>query len=261
MDELLLQHIGHRLQDTSAEPLLSLPETLLRLHTICRSDVGDVYHIESEVTGDPGFTSYLLQLSNSALYGTGKLPCTSTVNAVRRIGIHAVGEMAMVYALRGLHRIRHASPPLLTLLEHNWQRSWNLAQNATRLYWQHEQRQRHVDVSDILTSGILYFSGVLACYTAYHELVQQYQDTLTPPDKQLEQQALALNTRFLPTLLAKWGYNTYDSAAMLSGLASTEPLHYSDYLHSALARCGEVIPQTEPLRQRLQSLQLLPDEL
>lgn len=264
MEELLTQHIEQRLQQAPERPLLSLPETLLRLRSTCRDPNSDVYRIESEVTKDPGFSAYLLALANSALYGIGKQPCRNALAAIRRLGVHAVGELSTTYALRGLHQMRGIAPELVTLLEHNWQRSWHLAQNATHCYWQWHtettnnsaQSYGRVDVSDVLTSGVLYFSGVLACYSEYSSLVQQ--QPITTNSQQLEQTALTLNTRLLPHLLKHFGYEQEDCQALLQGLPADASLHYSDFLHTALFQQYGRQSLTPQLKQRLENLALLP---
>jgi len=234
MSSELLAHLNTHLHSEEEVPLLSLPENLLNLRKASADLTSDVFSIEEEIVKDTGFSAYLLKVANSALYGTGRGECSNVAAAVRRIGIHAVGQMAMVYALRGLHQVKEAPPVVLKLINHNWQLSKLLMQQATSLYWQQRQQGREdvrrIDVSDIMTNAILYYAGCLACYS---QAALLHRDGLEMEQSEIQDVANAMQLAVLNQLLHHWGYESSSMQAMTLGLECDSPIHFSDFVHAA----------------------------
>lgn len=237
MSSQLLSHLNHHLTQAQDVPLLSLPENLLKLRKASNTLSSDIFTIEEEVVKDTGFSAYLLKVANSALYGMGRSECSNVASAIRRIGLHAVGQMAMVYALRGLHQIKEAPPLILKLMNENWQLSALLMQQSTSLYWQQRQLGREdvrrLDISDIMTNAILYYAGSLACYS---QAALLYRDGHQFDEETIQQVASSMQLAVLNQLLASWGYETETVTAMTLGVKDDAPLHFSDFVHAARVR-------------------------
>ena len=252
MSSELLTLLNAHLNSSDEVPLLSLPENLLNLRKASASLTSDVFTIEEEIVKDTGFSAYLLKVSNSALYGAGRAECSNVATAIRRIGMHAVGQMAMVYALRGLHQVKEAPPVILKLINNNWQLSKLLMQQSTSLYWQQRQAGREdvrrIDVSDVMTNAILYYAGCLACYSQAALLVR---DGHTFDEASINEVSASLQLAILNQLLPHWGYESNTTRAMTLGLECDSPLHFSDFVHAARVRNKLEAGESPQLLKRL----------
>lgn len=256
--------------DDEHHTLLSLPEHVLEIRKLCQMGSSDVYDVEQVAVRDPAFCGYLLQLANSPLYAAGKQDCSKLVDAIRRLGIHAVGETALVFALRQMHLIRGISNVLTEELKHNWQAGWDLGRRATELYWQHRHRSsreaRRIDVSDVVTAGILSRMGHLAVFTAAAVLERKGKML---SHEQLGELADQLNPLILPQLLEHWRLGSNYAAHLLSPAGINEPLHHSDYLWGArvLELLGNIRDVEAldrkwlPVYERMVKLTVLDDEI
>lgn len=252
MSSELLTHLNSNLHGAEEVPLLSLPENLLNLRKSCAALSSDVFSIEEEVVKDTGFSAYLLKVANSALYGSGREECSNVAGAIRRIGIHAVGQMAMVYALRGLHQVKEAPEAILKLISENWKLSSQLMQRATSLYWQQRQTGREdvrrIDVSDIMTNAILFYAGRLACYS---QAALLFRDGRSIDQDSIEQVASSMQLAVLHQLLRFWGYEDSTVNAMTNGLECNSPLHFSDFVHAARVKSCLEEGESQQLLTRL----------
>lgn len=249
--------------------LLSLPEHVMEVRKLCQLDSSDLYDIEQIAAHDPAFCGYLLQLANSPLYGVGKQECQRLVDAIRRLGLHAVGETALVFAMRQLHQARGVSTVVLNQMKTNWQKGWDLGRRATELYWQHRHQgsgdARRIDVSDVVTAGVLTRVGHLAVYTA--AAVLERKDRAFTAE-QLADIADELNPLVLPALLEHWRVGADYARYLLQPPPPAAALHHSDYLWAARlqevmgqAELTELEPAWRPVYQRLVRLGLIDDEI
>ncbi len=249
--------------------LLSLPEHVLEVRKLCQADTSDVYDVEQIAAHDPAFCGYLLQLANSPLYGVGKQECQRLVDAIRRLGLHAVGETALVFAMRQLHQARGVSQVVVNQMKLNWQKGWDLGRRATELYWQHRHQgsgeARRIDVSDVVTAGILTRVGHLAVYTAAAVLERKDRSFTA---EQLATIAEELNPLVLPALLEHWRVGADYARYLLQPPPPAAALHHSDYLWAA--RLQEVMghggpatlePAWLPVYQRLVRLGIADEEM
>ena len=248
--------------------LLSLPEHVVEVRKLCKADTSDVYDVEQIVAHDPAFCGYLLQLANSPLYGVGKQECQRLVDAVRRLGLHAVGETALVFAMRQLHQARGVSPVVINQMKLNWQKGWDLGRRATELYWQHRHQgsgeARRIDVSDVVTAGILTRVGHLAVYTAAAVLERKDRTFTT---EQLATIAEELNPLVLPALLEHWRVGADYARYLLQPPPPAAALHHTDYLWAArlqevMGHAGPAVlePAWLPVYQRLVRLGIVDEE-
>ncbi|GAA5219227.1 HDOD domain-containing protein [Corallincola platygyrae] len=226
----------------SEQHLLALPEQVVAVRRLCVNPKSDIYDVESVVLKDPAFSGYLLKLANSALYGTGKQTCHQIADAIRRIGIHAVGELAMIYAAKQLHDARCVDANIAERMRMNWQQSWNLGQVATELYWQHRHREpakcRKLDASDILTAAIMSGVGTLAVLTAADQVVARSANDVPDAGEQrlgmsTIDELLGLSDKYLQITLKRWGMADDYAKALLQPPSEQCDFHFSHYLWAA----------------------------
>jgi HD-like signal output (HDOD) protein len=227
----------------SEQHLLALPEQVVAVRRLCVNPNSDIYDVEEIVLKDPAFTGYLLKLSNSALYGTGKQSCHQVAEAIRRIGIHAVGELAMIYAAKQLHEARCVDANIAKRMRQNWQRSWALGQLATELYWQHRHREpekcRRLDASDILTAAVMSGIGSLAVLTAADQVIFKSANDAedTPYQRNIGEDTiddlLSLSDQYLKLTLQRWGLADQYAKALVHPPAEQEEFHFTHYLWAA----------------------------
>ncbi len=186
--------------------LLALPDQVVQVRRVCSDDNADAYDVERVVVQDAAFAGYLLQLANSALYGYGKDECRRVLDAIRRLGVQRVGSLSLVYMSRQLHQSTGLEPRFVPLLQRNWLRSWEMVRGAGDHYWRRRGNSlpHHfkVDISDVITSAVLYFTGALGVITVAagnKEIASQLGGV------ELEQMALRINHRIVVPLLQFWG--------------------------------------------------------
>lgn len=186
--------------------LLALPDQVMQVRRICSDNNADAHDVERVVVQDPAFAGYLLQLANSTLYGYGKDQCRRVIDAIRRLGVQRVGSLSLVYMSRQLHQSGQIEPRFIPLLQRNWLRSWEMVRGASDHYWRRRGNMPahhfRVDISDVITAAVLFFTGSLAVITVVasdEEMASNLQGN------ELEAMALQLNHRIMMPLLQFWG--------------------------------------------------------
>ncbi len=262
--------IDRILSESTNTTLLSLPEHVLEVRRLCQQNLSDVFDVEDVVIRDPAFCAYLMQLANSSLYSAGKQECDKLIDAIRRLGVHAVGETALVYALRQLHQIRGISQTLSNMLKFNWQHGWEVGKRATELFWQHRHRAisdvKAIDVSDIVTAAVLGRCGNLAVYTAA-AVAERKGKRFT--EEQLKEVGEQLNPLVLPELLSSWQLPPDYAGHLLMPCEPDHELHFTDYIWASellqrlqLAESIENLNEADQaLYERLNRLGVLEDNI
>ncbi len=222
------------LSDDIRGSLLSLPENLISLRRLCHMPNTDVYDIELAVAKEPSFAAYILKLANSALYGSGKIPCQNLVSVIRRLGMHSVSQYALTFALKKCHELSNVPEDIFSLLRANWQLAWGLSQEATQLYSQHRltgnKEVKKIDLSDVLMLGVLLHTGRLAVFSDFW---LQYQDGNFYEEKYICETSDKLNVELLPLLFTHWGLPSSYSQLFTVIPEIKQPLHAIDYLFAA----------------------------
>ncbi len=225
----LKKHLGDGV-DTGS-PLLTLPEHVLEVRRVCTDANSTVRDVEALVMHDPAFAGYLLQLANSVLYGYGKDNCRRVGDAICRLGVERVGQLALVYVARQFHQSRQVPGKYVPLLQRNWLRSWELVRGASEQYWARRGNSlaHHfsVDISDVVTSAVLYFTGGLALITVA-AIEHPWEQEMGP--KTLEQIALKLNHRLLPAVFKYWGLDPQMATSLAALKAEKTSLCANDFL-------------------------------
>jgi HD-like signal output (HDOD) protein len=174
--------------------LPSMPDVAARIHSAMASPNWSVSTIAAIIKGDPGTTTYLLQMANSAMYA-GVTRIRDVEMAITRIGIHSTRSLVMGHALRSMYVTR--SPILGALMRQTWQTSARLAALSAVL----ARKLSRLSPERALLAGLLQDIGVLPILN----VLKEYQDQLDN-----EAQVAGAVERYTPqvgmVLLKHWGF-------------------------------------------------------
>jgi HD-like signal output (HDOD) protein len=147
--------------------LPSMPDVAARIHEAMASPNWSLHTIAAIIKGDPGTTTYLLQMANSAMYA-GVTPIRDVEMAITRIGIHSTRNLVMGHALRSMYVTR--SPILGALMRRTWQDSARLAALSAVL----ARKLSRLSPERALLAGLLQDIGVLPILN----VLKEYEDQL-----------------------------------------------------------------------------------
>ncbi len=235
----------------------------LAIMEACRRDDVSLGEVASLVQADPALTGRLLAQANSAAMG-GR-PVASVPQAVSRLGLQAVRQLALGFSL-----IDQYTQGACASFDYPGFWSHSLLMGlATKELGSHFRR---VSPDELFSCGLLANVGKLALATAYP---QQYGELLTrdaqgPELLQLERQALQIDhLNMSGALLADWGIPVALLEPMLfqedpgqsKFRPDSRPWQLARVLHLALRTADYLVaPQMEHSDQNLQ-LTLLASEL
>ena len=171
-----------------------MPDVAARIHGAMADPNWSISTIAAIIKGDPGTTTYLLQLANSALYA-GVEPIREVERAISRIGMDNTRSLVMAHALRSLFVTR--SKILASLMRQTWMRSSRLAALSAVL----ARQCPRMSAERALLAGLLQDIGVLPILN----VLKRYQDQLTD-----EAQVRGAIDRYAPqvgqVLLKHWDF-------------------------------------------------------
>lgn len=144
-----------------------MPDVAARIHDAMSSPNWSVSTIAAIIKGDPGTTTYLLQMANSAMYG-GIEPIREVDQAISRIGLDRTRALVMAHALRSMFQTR--SRILGALMRKTWKRSARLAATCAVL----ARSCTSLSPERALLAGLLQDIGVLPILS----VLNKYQDQL-----------------------------------------------------------------------------------
>ncbi len=145
-----------------------MPDVAARIHGAMASSNWSISTIAAIIKGDPGTTTYLLQLANSAMYA-GVTPVREVERAISRIGMDSTRSLVMAHALRSKFVTR--SQMLSELMRQTWKTSARLAALSAVL----ARQCSRMSPERALLAGLLQNIGVLPILN----VLNQYQDQLT----------------------------------------------------------------------------------
>ena len=181
---------------TDRASLPSMPDVAARIHSALSSPNWSISTIATIIKGDPGTTTYLLRMANSAMYA-GVAPIQEVEQAVSRVGVDNTRNLVMAHALRSMFMT--SSRMLSALMRKTWQRSARLAALATVL----ARQCPRMSPERALLAGLLQDIGVLPIL----HVLNQYHDQLKS-----EAQALGVVDRYAPqvgqVLLTQWEFDS-----------------------------------------------------
>ncbi len=171
-----------------------MPDVAARIHSAMASPNWSINSIAAIIKGDPGTTTYLLQLANSAMYA-GVSPIRDVEEAISRIGANSTRSLVLAHALRSGFVTR--SQMLAALMRQTWKSSARLAALSAVL----ARQCPRMSPERALLAGLLQDIGVLPIL----KVLNQFQDQLTD-----EAQVLGAVNRYAPqvgqVLLLHWGF-------------------------------------------------------
>ncbi len=148
--------------------LPSMPDVAARIHSAMASPNWSISTISAIIKGDPGTTTYLIQMANSAMYG-GVTPIRDVERAIMRIGMDNTRSLVMAHALRSMFMT--GSKILRTLMRLTWTSSARLAALSAVL----ANQCARIPPERALLAGLLQDIGVLPILN----VLNRYQDQLT----------------------------------------------------------------------------------
>ena len=146
--------------------LPSMPDVAARIHNAMSSPNWSVSTISAIIKGDPGTTTYLLQIANSAMYG-GVEPIRDVDQAIARIGLDRTRALVMAHALRSMFETR--SQILKDLMRKTWKRSSRLAATCAVL----ARMCTNLSPEQALLAGLLQDIGVLPILSVLNKYESQ----------------------------------------------------------------------------------------
>lgn len=96
-----------------------LPAIAAEVMSLCQQDATDAAKLSAVIHRDQTIASNVLRVANSAAYA-GQMPCSSLQQAVSRLGLQMITEIAMAVSVRGR---MFANPTCADLLAALWQHS------------------------------------------------------------------------------------------------------------------------------------------
>lgn len=180
------------LSDRASLP--SMPDVAVHIRREMQNPNWSVGSIASIIRRDPGTTTYLLRIANSALY-SGASRITEIENAIVRIGIESTRNLVVAHTTRSMFETR--SPVLGALMHRAWIRSARLASVTAVL-------ARHVSArlqERAMLAGLLQDIGVLPILSVLNRHHEQLTGA-TPALAAIERFAAAVGT----ILLTRWGF-------------------------------------------------------
>ncbi len=175
-------------------PLPALPEVVLRIRELAESEECDSDSLSRVVQLEPSVAGRLLLIANSPAY-RGQKPIDGCREAVTRLGLKAVRNLATSVALEGVYR---SDTPRLTGL---MQESWHQATRVAALCHVLARLNRAPNPERALLLGLLHNVGRLVLYR-YLDREPRLLDEL--PEGMLER---GVHGRLGRLLLRSWGFD------------------------------------------------------
>lgn len=130
--------------------LPTMPGTAAEVMSLCQQETTDAAKLSAVIHRDQTIASNVLRVANSAAYA-GQVPCASLQQAVSRLGMQLITEIAMAVSVRGR---MFANPQCAQLLAALWKHSV-----LTGYYTKEIARLRRRNVEIAFLCGLLHDLG------------------------------------------------------------------------------------------------------
>lgn len=130
--------------------LPTMPGTASEVMSLCQQEDTDAAKLSTVIHKDQTIASNVLRVANSAAYA-GQVPCASLQQAVSRLGLQLITEIAMAVSVRGR---MFGNPACAELLAALWKHSV-----LTGFYTKEIARQRRRNVETAFLCGLLHDIG------------------------------------------------------------------------------------------------------
>jgi HD-like signal output (HDOD) protein len=174
--------------------LPSMPDVATRIRQELQNSNWSVGSIARIIKQDPGTTTHLLKISNSALY-SGATKIGDVEQAIVRIGIDSTRNLVTAHTLRSMFVT--PSPMLAALMRRAWQRSARLASICAVL----SRQVSKISPERAMLAGLLQDIGALPILNVLKRHHEQLRNEV-PVVRALERFAAPVGT----ILLTHWGF-------------------------------------------------------
>lgn len=148
-----------------------LPNTSLEVMALCRNDNCDAQMLSERIRRDQALAGHVLRVANSSAYAP-KEPIVSLRQAVSRLGISTIQEIAIAVSLNG--RVFHA-PGWQVRIRDMWMHS-----AAAGVYAKEVARLLRKNVESAFMSGLLHDVGRPVVLQALLDITRQRTETPVP---------------------------------------------------------------------------------
>ena len=145
-----LSRLFTRLLDEREVELPPMPATAAQVMQLCQQEDTDAAKLSSVIHGDQTIASNVLRVANSAAY-MGQVPCSSLQQAVSRLGMQSITEIALAVSVRSRMFANEQCADLLASL---WQHSV-----LTGFFTKEIARMRRRNVEIAFLCGLLHDVG------------------------------------------------------------------------------------------------------
>ncbi|MFT4840345.1 MAG: putative nucleotidyltransferase with HDIG domain [Planctomycetota bacterium] len=145
-----LSRLFTRLLDEREVELPPMPATAAQVMQLCQQEDTDAAKLSSVIHGDQVIVSNVLRVANSAAY-MGQVPCSSLQQAVSRLGMQSITEIALAVSVRSRLFANEACADMLKSL---WQHSV-----LTGFFTKEIARMRRRNVEIAFLCGLLHDVG------------------------------------------------------------------------------------------------------
>jgi HD-like signal output (HDOD) protein len=156
--------------------IFAYPAVALKLGTLLRRDNVGVAEVSRVISADPALASAVLRLANSATYNRGATSTTQLTDAVTRVGLKAVHQVALA---AGLGQEVCQAGPLQELRLLCWR--WAV---SSAIVCQQLAPRRHLDPGVAFLGGLLHTLGKSVAVSAMEQVLRARPRALSLPDSE-----------------------------------------------------------------------------
>ena len=174
--------------------LPSMPETALRIYRILQQDDVDVRHVADAVKLDPIIAVRVVQVANSAMYGTS-VAVESIKDAITRIGLNTTHAIVMSVVLKNLFT------PKSQLIQHQLQKFYHHSIRVAAIAYTLAKQLKGFNPDEALLAGLLHDIGALPIL-----IEADHSKELLANDKELDDILKKQSHKVGAKLLKQWGF-------------------------------------------------------
>ncbi len=178
----LCAHLGKQIAEKRLE-LPILPTVAMEVMTACQKEETDAAKLSAILHRDQALAANVLRVANSAAY-VGQVPCGSLQQAVSRLGMQLIAEIAVAVAVKG--RV-FASKDCADLFGHLWRHSV-----TTGFYTKEIARMRRRNVDTAFLGGLLHDVGKAVLLTSVERYVKDGKVSMAEIAEALQQHHAAV---------------------------------------------------------------------
>lgn len=141
--------------ESNTMPIPSQPDMVVQLQDVVNDPEVDVNKLCQVIKKDPGLTARILRLANSPLI-RGKVAIQGLENAISRMGIAFVGNLAVGLALEQMFQTKNKL--IAGKMDEVWKHCTYVASICSTL----AAKQKHVPVDQAMLAGLLHEIGILS---------------------------------------------------------------------------------------------------